>query len=130
MIYVPVDVRYPIVCGKPTISVQHGLTNNMPEIVFQVFDKCKFVDFGDEVELAAAVTNTEMESVLFTGELEVLNPHRGQILVRLAEKDFTMAGMNILTIRVHCKDFDFSFQKTIYVESINENLLNLLVKGE
>lgn len=128
MIYVPVDVREPIV-GKPSIRIQKGLTNNFPEIVFELHDKCKYFDLGDDVSLMAVITNTYEESVVFTGELSILNPHRGQILCRLNAKDFTRTGLNTLTILCTSQDFDISFQKTVFVESISDSILDIMERG-
>lgn len=125
MIYIPVDIKEPIQVKK-TINIQYGITNNYPEIVFELHSDHEYVDLGDNCVLSGAVTNTDLESVKFSGQLSIMNPHRGQILCTLNYKDFSETGINTLTIKCACDTFDISFQTTIFVESISENLLNCL----
>jgi hypothetical protein len=125
MIYVPVDIRGPIAVKK-SINIQSGLTNNFPEIVFELHSDYEYVDLGDDCQLSAAVTNFDLESVVFSGDLEIMNPHRGQILCKLNYNDFSNTGINTLTIRCACEDFDISFQTTVFVQSISNGLLNCL----
>jgi hypothetical protein len=125
MIYVPVDIRGPIAVKK-SINIQSGLTNNFPEIVFELHSDYEYVDLGDDCQLSAAVTNFDLESVVFSGDLEIMNPHRGQILCKLNYNDFSKTGINTLTIRCACEDFDISFQTTVFVQSISNGLLNCL----
>ena len=128
LIYIPVDIKEPIV-GKPNVRIQKGLTNNFPELIFELHDGCKYLDLGDTVSLYASITNTDLESSVFTGELRVLNPHRGQILCRLKYDDFTQTGLNTLTVFCNTGDFDVSFQKTIFVESVNESILKIFERS-
>lgn len=125
MIYVPVDIRGPIAVKK-NINVQSGLTNNFPEIVFELHSDNEYVDLGDDCQLLAAITNFDLESTTFSGELKVLNPHRGQILCKPNYKDFSRTGLNTLTVLCTCSDFDISFQTTIFVQSISKDLLDCL----
>ena len=125
--YVPVDVRKPIAYG-PTINIQKGLTNNFPEVVFELHDGCKYFDLGDECTLYATVTNTYLESCSFTGELKILNPHRGQIFCTLNYADFTETGFNVLTILCDTGEEQVSFQKSVFVESINPSILDIIRK--
>lgn len=127
MIYVPVDVRKPI-ASNPTISIQRGLTNNFPEIIFELHDCCKYYDLGDNCTLFATITNTYLESCVFTGELRILNPHRGQILCRLNYEDFSETGFNVLTVLCDTGEEQVSFQKSVFVESINPSILGILRK--
>ena len=125
LIYVPVEIKGPIQVKK-SITVQNGLTNNFPEIVFELHDGHKYLDLGDNCILAAAITNTDLETSVFTGTLSIMNPHRGQILCQPVYKDFTMTGINTLTIRCNCGAFDVSFQTTIFVQSVSSGLLDCL----
>lgn len=125
MIYVPVDIRGPIDVKK-SINIQSGITNNYPEIVFEIHSDYAYVDLGDDCMLSAAVTNTDLESVVFSGELSIMNPHRGQILCKLNYADFSETGINTLTVRCNCADFDISFQTTIFVQSVSKSVKEVL----
>ena len=125
MIYVPLDVREPIKVKK-SITIQKGLTNNFPEIVFELHDGCRYFDLGDNCLLYATVTNTDLETVSFSGDIYIMNPHRGQIICRLKYADFSETGINTLTVLCECGDFDYSFQTTIFVESVHEDILSKL----
>ena len=127
MIYVPIDIKFPI-DTKRSINIQKGITNNFPEIVFELHDCCRYFDLGDNCTLSAAVTNTDLESVRFSGELSIMNPHRGQILCKLNYQDFTEMGLNTLTVRCVCDNATVSFQTTVFVESILPNILECLGK--
>ena len=116
MIYVPVDVNSPIQVKK-NITVQGGLTNNFPEIVFELHDGKQYVDMGDNCTVSAVVENTDLGLCVFTGTLSIMNPHRGQILCRPVYKDFTMTGLNTLTITCHIDDVHIAFTTTIMVLS-------------
>ncbi len=116
MIYYPIDVKRPVNTSK-MIEVQYGLTSNFPEIVFELHDGKKYFDLGDNCIVSAVVQNTDLETYIFTGTLEVMNPHRGQILCRPNSKDFTMTGINTVTFRVYVDSIRFSFQVTIFVEA-------------
>lgn len=125
MIYCPVEVNAPIQVKKQ-ITVQRGTTNNFPEIVFELHEGKLYYDLGDSCTLFAAVTNTDLESVVFTGTLNILNPHRGQILCQPVFKDFSMTGINTLTILVDTGDKQISFQSTIFVQSLADSLKSCL----
>lgn len=125
MIYIPVDVRAPIKVKK-NITVQSGITNNFPEIVFELHDGCKYFDLGDNYVVTAAVTNTDKETVSFSGTLSVMNPHRGQILCQPVYQDFTMTGLNTLTVKCVSDENVISFQTTIYVQSISPEIISHL----
>ena len=125
MIYVPVDVKAPIKVKK-NITVQKGITNNFPEIVFELHDDCSYFDLNDDYTITAAVTNTDLETVSFSGTLRVLNPHRGQILCQPVYQDFSMSGLNTLTVKCVSDNITISFQTTIFVQSISDDLTNYL----
>lgn len=116
MIYVPVDVNGPIQVKK-SINVQMGLTNNFPEIVFELHDGKQYIDLGDNCNLSAVVENTDLETTVFSGTLDILNPHRGQIICTPVYSDFTLTGINTLSIICDTGDFTYSFQTTIFVQS-------------
>ena len=126
MIYVPVEMNSPIAVKK-SINVQRGLTNNYPEIVFELHSDFNYIDLGDNCSITAAITNTDLQSVVFTGTLQILNPHRGQILCKLNYNDFSESGVNILTVRCVCDDFDISFQSSIFVQSVSSGLKDCLI---
>lgn len=131
MFYIPVDIEEGLINVSRQIVVQKGLTNNFPEIVFELHKHCgEYIDLGDSCELWASVTNTDQESVVFTGELLVMNPHRGQILCRLVEKDFTMTGINTLTVFCKTDNFSVSFQTTIFIQSILKGIQDILKQGD
>lgn len=125
MIYYPIDVNSPITTNKQ-LTVQNGTTNNFPEIVFELHDGKMYFDLGDDCVVSAAVTNTDQETVSFTGEISILNPHRGQILCQPVFKDFSMTGINVLTVLCDLGDKKISFQTTIFVQSLSENLKSYL----
>ena len=116
MIYVPVDVNGPIQVKKH-INVQGGLTNNFPEIVFELHDGKEYFDLGDNCVVSAVVENTELGLCLFTGTLDIMNPHRGQILCRPVYRDFTMTGINTITVMCYIDNMRLSFQTTVFVQS-------------
>lgn len=115
MIYVPVDVNSPIQV-REHITVMGGLTNNFPEIVFELHGGKKYFDLGDNCVLCAVVENTDLELCLFTGTLELMNPHRGQILCKPVYKDFSMTGINTLTITCYTDSIQLAFKTTIFVQ--------------
>ena len=125
LIYCPIDVKAPIqIPGQ--IKVQLGTTNNFPDIIFELHSGRLFFDLGDDCTLSAYITNTDLESVEFTGELKVLNPHRGQILVQPVAKDFTMTGINTLTVICDTTKEQFTFQTTIFVQSLSKSILQYI----
>lgn len=125
MVYVPVDVNSPIHVKKQ-ITVQAGVTNNFPEIVFELHNGKLYFDLGDDCTVSAAVTNTKSETVSFTGKIKILNPHRGQILCTPTFNDFTMPNINVLTVLCDFGDRQISFQTTIFVQSLTKDLKDYL----
>ena len=142
MIYIPINIsNSPIYAGK-TITVQKGLTNNFPEIVFELHDSPKliindsaddtshirhsYLDLGENCQLSASITNTDLETVKFTGTLNVLNASRGQILCVPVFKDFTRTGHNTLTVKCSCENYTVSFQTTIFVQSVGSGISDML----
>jgi hypothetical protein len=125
MIYFPIEILSPIQVNKQ-ITVQKGLTNNFPEIVFELHQGKEYFDLGDECTFSVCITNTDLETESFTGTIRALNPHRGQILCQLAAKDFTMTGINTLTIVCDTGSETVSFQSTIFVQSISSMIIEKL----
>lgn len=125
MIYVPIDVRSPVKVNK-NIQVQLGLTNNFPEIVIELHEGKLYYDVGDECTIGATVTNTDLETTVFTGTIEIMNPHRGQIVCKPVSKDFTMTGINTITFKLSTGREITSFQITIYVQSISNGIIDSL----
>ena len=116
MIYVPVDVNSPIQVSKH-ITVMGGLTNNFPDIVFELHDGKKYYDFKHSCIVTAVVENPDLGICLFTGKLEIMNPHRGQILCVPVFRDFSMTGLNTLTVMCYIDDVRIAFKTTIFVQS-------------
>ena len=130
MIYVPVNIESGIVSIKDKLTVQYGLTNNYPEIVFEMHKRCgDYYDIGDLYSVSAYVTNTDLVSTEFSGDIEVLNPHRGQIMLRPKSTDFTMTGLNTITVICVSGNTTVSFQSTIYVDTISKSVLELVTKS-
>ena len=125
MIYLRIDAKSPI-RSKQSINVQKGLTNNFPDIVFELHDGCKYLDLGDNYYVSAAVTSTYNESDSFKGTIRVLNPHRGQIVVTPSFSDFKESGINTLTVLCDYGEGSISFQTTIFVQSIADSLKDCL----
>ena len=115
MIYYPIDVKRPV-NTKKLLEMQYGLTSNFPEIVFELHDGKKYFDLGDNCIVSAVVQNTDLETYVFTGTLEVMNPHRGQILCKPVARDFSMTGINTITFMVYVDSVRFSFQVTVFIE--------------
>ena len=124
MIYVPIDVRCPLATVGAT--AQFGLTNNFPDIIVELHEGKRYFDLTDDYSISGYVTNTELETNVFTGEVRVMNPHRGQIIISPVAKDFTMTGINTLTFKVAVGQKIISFQLTLYVQSISTGILKSL----
>lgn len=122
MIYLPIDIRSPIKTSD-AIQVQFGLTNNFPEVIIELHEGKLYFDIGDEPTVSATVTNTDLETTVFTGPISVLNPHRGQLLVQPVAKDFTMTGINTVTFKIGMESEIISFQITMFVHSISNGIL-------
>ena len=142
MIYIPINIdNSPIAVGR-SITVQKGLTNNFPDIIFELHESPKFIanansddtsrirhsyfDLGENCQLTACITNTDLQTIKFTGTLEILNASRGQIRCVPVFKDFTMTGLNTLTVKCSCDNCAVSFQTTIYVQSIGDEVSEML----
>lgn len=125
MIYVPIDIRYPV-CADKNITVQFGLTNNYPEIIVELHAGKLYFDLGDVVAVNGTVTNTDLETTIFSGAISVLNPHRGQLLIQPVARDFTMSGINTMTFKVVTESEVVSFQIPISVQSISNGILDII----
>lgn len=125
MIYIPIDVKYPI-NTKKDIKVQIGTTNNLPEILFELHDCCDYFDLGDTYSVSAAITNTYNKTTKATGQLTVTNPHRGQIIFQPSVSDFTETGIHTITVKCNRSSDAVSFQTTIFVQSVSDDVLSCL----
>lgn len=126
-IYYPIYMDGPI-RTKKTIYLQDYTFTNYPDIIIELHDKRGYVDLGDSYYISAAVTNTDMEIRSFTGMINVLNPHRGQIKMTPFASDFSMTGINTITVRCFSNLYSFSFQFTVFVESLSSSLAEILNK--
>ena len=125
MVYCPIEVRAPIQIPNQ-IKVQLNTTNNFPDIIFELHEGKEYFDLGDSCTIFATITNTDLETNQFTGTLRILNPHRGQILVQPSVKDFTMTGINTLTVICETGNETISFQSTIFVQSLSKSVIEFL----
>lgn len=121
LVYVPIDVNGPIKTGKP-INVQIGYTNSIPQILVELHDKHEYLDLGDNCSITADITNTDLVITDFTGTITVKNPHRGQLSILLNKEDFSMTGINTLTVVCGCENYTYSFQLPVYVQTITKNI--------
>lgn len=122
MIYIPIDMNIPIQTKTP-INIQNNTTNNFPEIIFELHNGKYYFDLGDSCTLYATITNTDLGTVSFSGTLSIMNPHRGQIQCILNSKDFSETGVNTLTVIVDTGNIQYSFQQTIFVQSMQSNII-------
>jgi hypothetical protein len=126
-IYCPINLRGPIATKKP-IYFQNYTFDNYPDIIVELHDNKYYIDLGDNCYVAAAVTNTDLMTTLFTGNIKILNPHRGQIRFSPSPDDFLETGINTITVRCFTDSQSFSFQFTVFVQSLSSNLYKYLVE--
>ena len=122
--YVPIDIHGPIKTSA-RINVQKHSTNN-PAILFQLFDGFRPLMLDDISKVAIAFTNTEGVVTKGTGQLQVVNPHRGTISYQLVSADITLFGINTVTIGITTGDSFFTVQTTIMCDEISDDLYNAL----
>lgn len=122
MIYVPIDIRSPIKTDTG-IQAQFGLTSFVPDIIVELHEGKLYYDIQDDAVITGTVTNTDLETTVFTGPVSIINPHRGQMLIQLVPNDFTMTGINTLTFKIMMDSKILSFQITVFIESISEGIL-------
>lgn len=125
MIYVPIDVNAPISTTNQ-INVQKGLTNKYPDIIIELHDGKKYFDLTDKCIISAAVTNTDLKTISFYGDIKIVNPHRGQIRLTPGASAFTMSGINTITVLCITATRSVSFQFTAFVQSISDDLYDVL----
>lgn len=126
-IYCPINLRNPI-STKKSIYFQNYTFDNYPDIIVELHDNKYYIDLGDECHVAAAVTNTDLVTTFFTGNIKIINPHRGQIRFSPSPDDFLMTGINTITVRCFTSTQSFSFQFTVFVESLSNKLYQYLVE--
>lgn len=122
MIYVPIDIRSPIKTDTG-IQAQFGLTSLVPDIIVELHEGKLYYDIQDDAVITGTVTNTDLETTVFTGPVSIINPHRGQMLIQLVPNDFIMTGINTLTFKIMMGSKILSFQITVFIESISEGIL-------
>ena len=128
LIYYPINVECPITTKK-VINLQSNTYNGFPEILIELHDNFGFVDIGDSCVVSAAITNTDNKTTPFTGNIKIINPHRGQIKIKPVSKDFTMTGINTVTVRFVLPTYSFSIQFTVFVQSLAEDVVQNLSGG-
>ena len=128
LIYYPINVECPITTKK-VINLQNNTYNGFPEILIELHDNFGFVDIGDSCVVSAAVTNTDNKTTPFTGNIKIVNPHRGRVQLKPVAKDFTMTGINTVTVRFVLPTYSFSIQFTVFVQSLAEDVVQSLSGG-
>lgn len=123
-VYIPIDISGPIkTCSG--VNVQKHSTNN-PVLLFQLFDKEKPLMLDDTSSVSIAFTNTNNESVGGSGNLQIVNPHRGTISYEMNSNDITLFGLNTITIAVTTGSSFFTVQCVIMCQEINDSLYKAL----
>ena len=125
MIYIPVDINSPI-SVKQRANIQKGLTNKYPDLIVELHDGPKYFDLTDKCIISAAVTNSDLKTISFYGEIKILNPHRGQIRLTPGASAFILSGINTITVLCITATRSVSFQFTVFVEPISEELYDIL----
>lgn len=123
-VYIPIDVHGPIKTSSRT-NIQLHSTNN-PAILFQLFDGCRPLMLDDISKVSIAFTNTNNVSVKGSGELQVVNPHRGTISYVLSNEDMTMTGIHTVTLGITTGCSFFTVQTTIFCQDISDSLYEAL----
>lgn len=127
-IYYPIYLEGPI-ASKKQINLQNITYDHYPDIIIELHDNQGFVDLGDQCVIGAAVTNTDLASVPWHGTIRIINPHRGQICFSPVANDFTMTGINTISVECLTPKTAFSFQFTVYVQSLSKSLADAMAEG-
>lgn len=128
-IYYPIYLEGPIATRKH-INLQNNTYDHYPDIIIELHDKYGFIDLGDRCTVSAAVTNTDIKSVPWSGTIKIVNPHRGQICLSPVANDFTMTGINTVSVECLTPSSGFSFQFTVYVQSLSKHLADVIAEGQ
>lgn len=123
-IYIPIDVRGPIKTGSRA-NVQLHSTNN-PVIMFQLFTGPFPLMLDDASSVSIAFTNERNENVKGSGDLQIVNPHRGTISYVLDKNDITMSGLHTVTIGITTNKSFFTVQTNIFAQDLSDDLYNIL----
>lgn len=123
-IYIPIDVRGPIKTGSRA-NIQLNASNN-PAIMFQLFTGPCPLMLDDISAVSIAFTNEKNESVKGSGDLQVVNPHRGTISYVLAKDDITLSGLHTITLGITTNNSFFTVQTVIYAQDISNSLYTAL----
>ena len=123
-VYIPIDVRGPIKTSS-RVNVQKHSANN-PAIMFQLFTGACPLMLDDISKVSIAFTNTKGETVKGSGQLQVVNPHRGTISYVLSSDDITMYGLITVTLGITTGNSFFTVQCVIMCDEINDDIYNAL----
>lgn len=123
-VYIPIDVRGPIKTSAK-LNVQKYTTNN-PAILFQLFEGHRPVMLDDTSKVAIAFTNTDNVTVKGSGQLQIVNPHRGTISYVLDKADITMFGLHTITLGITTDTSFFTVQCVAMCDEISSNIYNAL----
>lgn len=127
-IYYPIYLEGPIASRKH-INLQNNTYSHYPDIIIELHDRLGYIDLGDSCVVRAAVTNTDLESSPWSGLIRIVNPHRGQICLSPVSNDFTMTGINTVSVECITPTTSFSFQFTIYIQSLSKHLAEVIRSG-
>ena len=123
-IYIPIDIAGPIKTSSG-INIQKHSANN-PVLLFQLFDKGRPMMLDDVSKVSIAFTNTNNESVAGSGNLQIVNPHRGTISYEISSDDITLFGLNTITIGVTTGSSFFTVQCVAMCQDIDDSLFDAL----
>ena len=123
-LYIPIDIKGPIKKSSKVVVQKHS--NNNPTILFQLFRGCFPLMLEDISKEAIAFTNTNNDTVKGSGELQVVNPHRGTISYVLSKDDITLFGLHTITLGITTGDSFFTVQCVIMVDEINDGIYEAL----
>lgn len=123
-VYIPIDVHGPIKTNSH-INVQK-YDNNNPAIMFQLFDGPFPLMLDDVSKVAIAFTNTKNETVKGSGQLQIVNPHRGTISYVMSKDDITLFGLHTITLGITTGKSFFTVQCVAMCDEISESLYNAL----
>ena len=123
-VYIPIDVHGPIKTNSH-LNVQKHSSNN-PAIMFQLFDGPFPLMLDDISKVSIAFTNTKNETVKGSGQLQVVNPHRGTISYVLSKDDITLFGLHTITLGITTGKSFFTVQCVAMCDEISDSLYEAL----
>lgn len=122
--YVPIDVHSTIRTGS-SVNISKGTSQN-PVILFQLYDGCRPLMLDDISKVSIAFTNPDNVSVTGSGNLQVVNPHRGTISYEVSNKDLTMPGLLTVTLGITTGTSFFTVQSVVHCQDISDSLMDAL----